>query len=91
MTQSDSPFAFFLGFFERMSPLQELCIGLSAATWLIGGNVLVFYCYRRLGKPWWSMLNPFSFPIRHLNVREQLILLCLAVVSVALFFAATTA
>ncbi len=76
--QNNTPSVEFLvGAFEMMPPLQLLFLCLFAATWLIGGNVLVAFHYRRLGKPWWSGLKPFAFPLRHFNKQEWLVLLAL--------------
>ena len=46
--------------------------------WLIGGNVLVAFHYRRRGLPAWSGLRPFDFPFGSFNKWEWLILIALA-------------
>ena len=50
-------------------------------TWIVGGNILVFRHYRRLGKPWWSGLKPFAFPFKDFNSEEWLQLLLIATMS----------
>jgi hypothetical protein len=52
-----------------------------AATWLIGGNILVACHYRRMGEPWWSGFKPFTFPLKDFNAQEWLTLLALAILS----------
>jgi hypothetical protein len=67
--------------FANMPGLQILFLGLFAATWLIGGNIVVARHYRRMGKSGWSGFNPFAFPWKDFNAREWLSLLALAIVS----------
>ena len=64
--------------FTAMPAGQLVFIGLFAATWLIGGNVLVALHYKRLGKPWYSSLKPFAFPFKDFNSKEWLVLVLLA-------------
>jgi hypothetical protein len=72
--QTNSPsFEFFLNAFANMPSLQLFFIFLFATTWLVGGNVLVAFHCRRVGKPWWAGLKPFAFPIKNFNAREWLI------------------
>ncbi len=63
---------------------QLVLLGLAAATWLIGANVLIALHYRRLGKSAWSRLVPFAFSFGDLNSREWLILATLGVLSLTL-------
>jgi hypothetical protein len=72
-----------LDIFGRMPPLQLLFLALFAATWLIGGNLVVARHYRRVGKSAWSGFKPFAFPWKNFNSSEWLSLLALAVVSLA--------
>lgn len=67
--------------FAAMPGLQLVFLGLMAVTWLIGGNVLVAFHYRRVGKSAWSGFRPFAFPFKDFNAKEWLILAVLAVVS----------
>ena len=66
----------------NMPGLQLLFLSLFAATWLIGGNVVVARHYRRMGKLAWSGMKPFAFPWKNFNTREWLSLLVLAIASV---------
>jgi hypothetical protein len=63
--------------------LQIVFLGLFAATWLIGGNVLVAQHYRRMGKSPWSGFQPFAFPFKDFNAKEWLTLFALAVLSLS--------
>jgi hypothetical protein len=65
----------------RLPPEQLLFLGLFAATWLIGGNILIVFHYRRLGKPWWSGFRPFAFPFKNFNRYEWLALTALGALS----------
>jgi len=60
---------------------QLVFLGLVAATWLVGGNTLIAFHYKRIGKAWYSGLKPFAFPFRNFNLNEWLIMALLAVVS----------
>ena len=62
---------------------RVLFLWLFAATWIVGGNVLVARHYRRMGKSAWSGLKPLAFPWKDFNAREWLSLLVLAMVSLA--------
>ena len=62
-----------------MSCLQLLFLGLAAATWLIGGNIVVALHYRRMGKSLWSGFWPFASP--NFNAREALAILVLLIVA----------
>jgi hypothetical protein len=61
--------------------LQLLLLGLSAATWLIGGNLIVARHYRRMGKSHWSGFEPFAFPFKDFNTAEWLSLLALLILA----------
>jgi hypothetical protein len=69
---------------------QVLLVACAAVTWLIGGNVLVAFHYKRVGGAWWSGFRPFAFPFRAFNAREWLILAVLAVTSLTLLFFASS-
>ncbi len=70
-----------IGIFSAMPGLQLALLALAAATWLGGGNILVAYHYKRVGKSPWSGFKPFAFPFRHFNAKEWLILAGLAVLA----------
>jgi len=71
------------GFLAQFSTPQLVLLGLAAATWLVGGNILIAFHYRRLGKSGWSGFHPFAFPFKDFNAREWLILLVLAALTFA--------
>jgi hypothetical protein len=52
--------------------------------WLVGGNVLVGYHYKRRGMPVESGFQPLAFPFKHFNAREWALLAMLAVISLVL-------
>jgi hypothetical protein len=70
-------------FFANMPGMQLFFLALFAATWLIGGNIVVALHYRRLGKSVWSGFKPFAFPFKNFNALEWFSLLVLAIVSFA--------
>jgi hypothetical protein len=64
--------------------IAKILFVLGAATWLIGGNVVVAFHYRRLGQPMWSGFKPFRFPFLRFNAVEWLLLAALMAASFAL-------
>ena len=81
MEQTPAELADFLATFTAMPTGQLALFGLFVATWLIGGNILVAYHYKRVGKHWASGFKPFAFPFKDFNATEWSILGLLAVVS----------
>lgn len=71
--------------FGAMPGLQLAFLALAAATWLVGGNILIAFHYRRLGKSAWFGFRPFAFPFKDFNARESLILAVLLVMSLTFF------
>jgi hypothetical protein len=71
--------------FQANSAETLVLVGLGLAVWLIGGNLLVAWHYRRMGKSPWSGLRPFAFPFKNFNSREWLIMAVLAITSLVLF------
>jgi hypothetical protein len=67
--------------FSNMPSGQLVFFGLFAATWIIGGNILIASHYKRIGKRWYSGLKPFSWPFRNFNTRERVIFGALFVLS----------
>jgi hypothetical protein len=67
----------------QMPGMQIVFLGLFAATWLIGANVLVAQHYRRIGKSPWSGFQPFAFPFKDFNAKEWLTLFALALLSLS--------
>ena len=74
----------FFTFLTTMPTGQLVLFGLFAATWLIGGNILVAYHYKRVGKHWASGFKPFAFPFKDFNATEWSILGFLAIISLTL-------
>jgi hypothetical protein len=74
-------FADLVRIFEGMPGAQLGFLALAAATCLAGGNVLVAYHYKRLGKPAWLGFKPFAIPFGQFNAIEWLMLAGLAVLS----------
>ena len=60
---------------------QMVLLGFCAATWLIGGNVVISLHYRRIGKHWASGLKPFAFPFKDFNAKEWVLLLIVFVIA----------
>jgi hypothetical protein len=81
MPASPSPANEVFETFTLMPRLQLVFIVLAAVTWLIGGNILIAFHYRRIGKPIWSGFVPFAFPWHRFNAQEWLTLFCLLVLS----------
>lgn len=52
-----------------------------AATWLVGGNILMYFSLKRRGIPYWKVLVPSFKTTFGLNGKEYLILGILAVTS----------
>lgn len=77
--------------FANMPPLQMLFVGLTAITWLIGGNVLMYSTAKRQGLRWYQMLNPLRPPFQHFEGRDwatlgALLILSLLFASIALSY-----
>jgi hypothetical protein len=88
-------FSEFFEIIERMPSQQLLYFGIAAGIWLVGGNILVAFHYRRIGKSVWSGFKPFAFPFKNFNAAEWLILAALAAASLTFarmaFYAAKVA
>jgi hypothetical protein len=69
---------------EANSSETLILVGLAMAIWLIGGNVLIAFHYRRVGRPIWSGFKPFAFPFRNFNVWEWVCLAGLAMAGLTL-------
>lgn len=64
--------------------VQVFLLALAGGTWLGGGSLLWFRHTKRVGRSWWSVLNPLQPQFRDFNTREWLILAALAVTSLSL-------
>ena len=71
-----------------MKILSYIFIVLAAVTWLIGGNILVMFHYKRRGMNPWSGFTPFVFPFSKFNLKEWLWLLFLFIITFAFCFIA---
>ena len=49
---------------------QLLLIALAALIWVGGGYVLFWKHCRRVGKSWWTALNPLDPPMKDFNAKE---------------------
>jgi len=90
MDAEQNSFSHVLGVISSMPALQLTLIILSAAVWIIGGNILSVLHYRRVGKPWWSIFDLRSFELFRFNGIEWLALAGLFVVAATLGVAAVT-
>ena len=71
----------FLSAFSAMPAGKLLFFALFVVTWVIGGNVVVAFHYKRRGKHWASGFKPFAFPFKDFNAKEWLMMLGLAVLA----------
>ena len=65
-----------------------ILLGLAAAVWIIGGNLLWLAHKRRTGKTWRQVLNPLDPPFKDYNAREWTWLVLLVVFTLVLGAAA---
>lgn len=86
MTQSSNEHQFpdLQQILDRMPVEQLTLLILAAATWIIGGNIVVWACYRRRGIPYWKLFIPFHFWPSRLEAIDWIRLGVLAVVSLAM-------
>ena len=74
---------FFHKVLHNNSRTTLILTALGAATWLIGGNLVVMMHYRRVGKsPWFGFQRPPRFP--KLNFREWCLLAVVAIVALSI-------
>ncbi len=69
--------------FASMPIGQLVLVGLCALTWLIGGNILISFHYKRIGQHWASGFKPFAFPFKNFNVKEWFMLSIIAFISLS--------
>jgi hypothetical protein len=69
---------------EGLSWLQILLLSLAGLTWLGGGSWLWFRHTKRVGRPWWTVMNPLQPQFRDFTGEEWAVLGGLAVVSLLL-------
>ncbi len=63
---------------------QRILLGAAALIWIGGGNLLLHFQRRRIGKKWWQVLNPLDPPFKDFNRKDWFILAALAAVSMGL-------
>jgi hypothetical protein len=68
----------------QLSWLQILLLSAAGGLWIIGGNILMYRHTRRMGRSFWSILNPFKPQFRDFTGREWASLAFLAVTTLLL-------
>ena len=79
-----------LSLLAAMPAAQVLLLASAAIVWLVGGNLVIAACCRRIGKPWWHGFKPGSLVLQHFGRREWAWLVALAAVSLGLIISAAT-
>lgn len=69
---------------EGLSWIQVVLLSLAGATWIGGGSLLWFRHTKRVGRPWWSVMNPLQPQFRDFTSKEWTVLGALAVVALLL-------
>lgn len=62
----------------QLSWLQVLLMSVAGSLWIIGGNLLMYRHTKRMGRSFWSILNPFKPQFRDFTGREWASLAVLA-------------
>lgn len=68
----------------QLSWIQVLLLSAAGCLWLIGGNVLMYRHTKRMGRSYWSILNPFKPQFRDFTAREWASLVVLVAVTLLL-------
>ncbi len=63
---------------------QAVLLSAAACVWMVGGNVLMYRHTRRMGRPFWSILNPLRPQFRDFNRKEWATLAGLVALAMAL-------
>jgi hypothetical protein len=69
------------GVTEGVSWLQIFLLSLAGLTWIGGGSLLWFRHTKRVGRPWWTVMNPLQPQFRDFTGEEWAVLGGLAVVA----------
>ena len=69
---------------EGLTWIQVVLLSLAGATWIGGGSLLWFRHTKRVGRPWWTVMNPLQPQFREFTSKEWAVLSCLAVVALSL-------
>ena len=54
----------------QLSWLQAIILSVAGGIWIVGGNVLMYRHTKRMGRSFWSILNPFKPQFRDFTGRE---------------------
>lgn len=68
----------------QLTWLQVLLLSVAGCLWLIGGNLLMYRHTKRMGRSFWSILNPFKPQFRDFTRHEWASLAALAVITLLL-------
>lgn len=68
----------------QLSWLQVALLSAAGCLWIVGGNVLMYRHTKRMGRSFWSILNPFQPQFRDFTGYEWASLAALAVVTLLL-------
>ena len=68
----------------QLSWVQVVLLSAAGCLWIVGGNVLMYRHTKRLGRSFWSILNPFKPQFRDFTGHEWASLAALAVVTLLL-------
>jgi hypothetical protein len=69
---------------EGLSWVQVALLSLAGATWIVGGSLLWFRHTKRVGRPWWTVMNPLQPQFRDFTSKEWAALGGLAFVALSL-------
>jgi hypothetical protein len=69
---------------EGLSWIQVVLLSLAGATWIGGGSLLWLSHTKRVGRPWWTVMNPLQPQFRDFTSKEWAVLGGLAVVALSL-------
>lgn len=69
---------------QQLSWIQVLLLSSAGCLWLVGGNLLMYRHTKRMGRSYWSILNPFKPQFRDFTGREWASLAVLVVATLLL-------
>ena len=69
---------------QELTWIQVLLLSVAGTTWIGGGSLLWFRHTKRVGRPWWTVMNPLQPQFRDFTGREWAILGALAVIALSL-------
>lgn len=68
----------------QLNWVQVLLLSAAGCLWIVGGNVLMYRHTQRMGRPFWSIFNPFKPQFRDFTGHEWASLASLAVATLLL-------